>query len=77
LDAHFEPVGFITAEGRFYRFEDQGGRSLVGEYPIEDDPKQGMFLTGLKVFFGIPLREEDVLQKHYLALEEIDPYRDF
>lgn len=37
----------------------------------------GRVLTGLKVFLGIPLREEGAGEKHYLALEEIDPYRDF
>ncbi|GEM_PF-5821119 len=70
LDRHFEQVGFITAEGQFYRFDETGRRTFVGEYVIGDDPERKMFMTGLKVFFHLPLSEN-------LALEEIDPYGDF
>ncbi len=77
LDRNFEEIGLVSAEGEFYRFDGQGRRVLVGEYPIENDPDRNMFLTGLKVFFGIPVYEEDSAKKHYLALEEIDPYGDF
>lgn len=77
LDRNFEEIGLVSAEGEFYRFDGQGRRILVGEYPIESDPERNMFMTGLKVFFGIPLHEEDSAKKHYLALEEIDPYGDF
>jgi hypothetical protein len=55
-------VGFVTAEGVFYRF-DKNGRleePAVGEYKI--------ITTGLKKFYGIPLREN-------LDVEDIDPYK--
>lgn len=54
-------LGFITQEGVFHRFDSQGrlGERL-GEYTIQ--------VTGLKVFFGIPLKEN-------LAVEEVDPYK--
>jgi hypothetical protein len=70
LDSHFETVGFITAEGKFYRFDHRAERHLVGEYPIQDDPDRRMFMTGLKVFFGLPLTDN-------LSLDDIDPYGDF
>jgi len=54
-------VGFVTAEGVFYRFDELGRLGQrVGEYPI--------LPTGLKVFFGIPVEEN-------VDLEEVDPYR--
>ena len=54
-------VGLITGEGVFYRFDEQGRLGeRVGEYPI--------VATGLKMFFGIPLREN-------VDVEEIDPYK--
>lgn len=54
-------VGFVTDEGVFYRFNKLGRLGeRVGEYTI--------VTTGLKVFYGIPLREN-------LDLEEIDPYK--
>jgi hypothetical protein len=54
-------IGFITNEGVFYRF-DWNGRigERVGEYTV--------VATGLKVFFGIPLKEN-------VDLEDIDPYK--
>lgn len=54
-------VGFITAEGEFFRF-DANGRlgERVGEYKI--------VATGLKIFFKIPLSQ-------HVDLEEIDPYK--
>ncbi len=60
-DAGMRALGFITAEGVFYRF-DEAGRlgARVGEFKI--------LPTGLKVFFGIPMEE-------YVDLEEVDPYR--
>lgn len=59
-DVHTTRIGFITAEGGFYRFDANGrlGESL-GAYPI---------VMGLKLFFGLPLSEN-------LELAEIDPYR--
>ena len=69
-DRHFEQIGFVTAEGRFYKFDGHGQRVLVGEYVIGDDPERRMFMTGLKVFFGLSLDTN-------LSLEEIDPYGDF
>ncbi|MBI2900169.1 MAG: hypothetical protein HYY17_08280 [Planctomycetes bacterium] len=69
LDRHFESIGFITVEGKFYRFDETGRRVFVGEYVIGDDPERRMFMTGLKVFFGISLNDS-------LSLEEIDPYGD-
>jgi hypothetical protein len=69
-DQHFREVGFISAEGKFYRFDEHGRRVYVGEYVIGDDPQRRMFMTGLKVFFGLPLTDN-------LALEDIDPYGDF
>jgi len=53
-------IGFVTNEGVFYRFDDKGEKTLVGEYTIVS--------TGLKVFFGIPIREN-------VDLEDIDPYK--
>ena len=55
-------VGFITAEGTFYRFNSQGRfeEPAVGSYPIFD--------LGLKVFFGFPLDD-------HIGIEAIDPYR--
>jgi hypothetical protein len=56
-----QDIGFITHEGRFYRF-DRDGR--LGEYV----GPYSYFPTGLKVFFGIPIGDN-------LDLEEIDPYK--
>lgn len=54
-------IGFITAEGVFHRFDNQGRLGeRVGEYTVVS--------TGLKVFFGIPLKEN-------VDVEEIDPYK--
>jgi hypothetical protein len=54
-------VGFITAEGKFHRFTEDGRiGELVGEYPIVS--------TGLKVFFGFPLTDN-------IDVEEVDPYK--
>ncbi len=54
-------IGFITAEGVFYRFDEQGRLGQrVGEYPI--------LPTGIKVFFGLPMRDN-------IVLEDIDPYK--
>lgn len=54
-------LGFITAEGVFYRFDAHGRLGeRVGEYKVTP--------TGLKIFFGIPL-------DHNLEVEEIDPYK--
>jgi hypothetical protein len=54
-------VGLITGEGVFYRFDEEGRLGQrVGEYPV--------VATGLKIFFGIPLREN-------VDVEEIDPYK--
>lgn len=69
-DEHLKPVGLITVEGKFYRFDEHGRRVLVNEYVIGDDPQRKMFMTGLKVFFGLPLTDN-------LGLEDIDPYGDF
>lgn len=53
--------GFVTAEGRFYRFNENGGLGeFVGAYPIHP--------TGLKVFFGFPLTDN-------VELEDIDPHK--
>ncbi len=53
--------GFVTAEGEFYRFDENGRRGeFVGAYPIQT--------TGLKVFFGFPLTDS-------IDLEEIDPHK--
>lgn len=55
-------LGLVTGEGVFIRFKEEDGQlrqERVGEYPIE---------AGLKIFFGIPLKEN-------LALDEIDPYK--
>jgi hypothetical protein len=54
-------VGLITGEGVFYRYDEKGYLGeRVGEYPVVN--------TGLKIFFGIPLREN-------VDVEEIDPYK--
>src|SRR5204863_9849941 len=54
-------IGFVTNEGVFYKF-DPGSSTprKIDEYQI--------LSTGLKVFFGIPIREN-------VDLEDIDPYR--
>ena len=54
-------IGFVTDEGVFYRF-DPGSSSprRIDEYQV--------LSTGLKVFFGISIREN-------VDLEDIDPYR--
>ena len=54
-------VGFITAEGQFYRFQADGRREEkpIGEWQIVS--------TGLKVFFDLPLRDN-------VDVVEIDPY---
>ena len=54
-------VGFVTAEGVFYRFDEHGrlGERL-GEYPITT--------TGLKIFYGLPMTDN-------IDLQEIDPYK--
>ena len=53
--------GFITAEGVFHRFTEDGRLGeRVGEYKIVS--------TGLKVFFGFPLSDN-------VDLEEVDPYK--
>lgn len=54
-------VGFVTAEGEFYRF-DANGR--LGEKLYEGK----IIATGLKIFYGLPL-------SYNLDLEEIDPYK--
>lgn len=54
-------IGYVTNEGVFYRFNEQGGLGeRVGEYTI--------LPTGFKVFFGIPISQN-------VDLEEIDPYK--
>jgi hypothetical protein len=55
-------IGFITAEGVYQRFVNGADTAEVGKYDVP--PK----VTGLKVFFGIPLAEN-------VDLEEVDPYR--
>jgi hypothetical protein len=55
-------IGFITAEGVFYRFDKYGHF----EQPPVYEGK--IMATGLKIFFGLPLT-------HNLDLEEIDPYK--
>jgi len=55
-------LGLVTGEGVFIRFREEDGllrQERVGEYPLQ---------TGLKIFFGIPLKEN-------LDLEEVDPYK--
>jgi len=54
-------IGFITAEGEFYRFDKYGH---LGEKVYEGK----IMVTGLKIFFGLPL-------SHNVDLEEIDPYK--
>jgi hypothetical protein len=54
-------IGFITAEGKFHRFTEDGRiGEFVGEYKIAT--------TGLKVFYGFPLTDN-------IDLEEVDPYK--
>jgi len=53
-------IGFVSDEGIFYRFDSKGERTRVGEYTI--------VATGLKIFFGIPIKEN-------VDLEDIDPYK--
>jgi len=54
-------LGMITDEGKFYRYDENGRPEIyVGEYKIAT--------TGLKVFFGIPIREN-------VDLEDIDPFK--
>jgi len=54
-------TGFITAEGKFHRFTDEGRiGEFVGEFQI--------VTTGLKVFYGFPLTDN-------IDLEEVDPYK--
>ena len=55
-------IGFVTAEGVFYRFDKYGHF----EQPAVYEGK--IMATGLKIFFGLPL-------SHNLDLEEIDPYK--
>ena len=55
-------VGFITAEGVFYRFDKYGH---FQQPPVYEGK---IVVTGLKLFFGLPLT-------HNLDLEEIDPYK--
>jgi len=55
-------IGFITAEGVYYRFVNGSDTAEVGKYDVP--PR----VTGLKVFYGIPLSEN-------IDLEEVDPYR--
>ncbi|MBI2931742.1 MAG: hypothetical protein HYY16_08825 [Planctomycetes bacterium] len=54
-------IGFVNETGAFFRYDREGERVRVGEYPI--------FTTGLKVFFGLPLAEN-------LALEDFDLYEE-
>lgn len=66
---HTDKVGFITAEGVFYRFDKHGRLGeRVGEYPIYGDVAHKAFFTGLKVFYGFPLADN-------VDLESIDPYK--
>ncbi len=58
--AGIKDIGFVTNEGVFYRFDSAGQKTRVGEYTIVS--------TGLKIFFGIPIREN-------VDLEPIDPYK--
>lgn len=54
-------LGMVTDEGKFYRYDANGRPEIfVGEYKIH--------ATGLKVFFGIPIREN-------VDLEDIDPFK--
>jgi hypothetical protein len=55
-------IGFITSEGAFYRFNDQGRLQdrPIGEWKI--------VVTGLKAFYNIPHNEN-------VDLEDVDPYR--
>jgi hypothetical protein len=53
-------IGFVTAEGKFYKFGPKGELVYLNEYQIET--------IGLKVFFGLPA-------SYNLDLEEIDPYK--
>ena len=55
-------VGFITAEGVFYRFDKYGH---FEQPPVYEGKIQ---VTGLKIFFGLPLT-------YNVDLEEIDPYK--
>ena len=55
-------VGFITAEGLFYRFTAHG---TLEEHPLYEGK---IVTTGLKIFYGLPIT-------HNLDLEEIDPYK--
>jgi len=55
-------VGFVTAEGDFYRFDAYG---RLEEKPLYEGK---IVTTGLKVFYGLPL-------SYHLDLEEIDPYK--
>ena len=53
-------IGFVTNEGKFYRFDSKGKAAYINEYQI--------VTTGLKVFFGVPI-------SHNIDIEEIDPYK--
>ena len=54
-------LGMVTDEGKFYRYDANGRPEIyVGEYKI--------VTTGLKVFFGIPIREN-------VDLEDVDPHK--
>lgn len=55
-------VGFITAEGEFYRFDPYGRLESKALYEGK------IVTTGLKVFYGLPMT-------YNLDLEEIDPYK--
>ena len=58
--AGLHDIGFVTDEGRFYRFGPKAELLYINEYQV--------VTIGLKVFFGIPAHEN-------VDLEEIDPYK--
>jgi hypothetical protein len=64
-----EAIGFVTAEGAFYRYNAQGRLGTrIGEYPLYDPKAQVYLPTGLKVFFGFDIRDN-------VDLVPIDPYK--
>jgi hypothetical protein len=67
FDRHHRKVGFISAEGELYRYDETGRLQSMGEFPI--------LMKGLMVFFGFPLSSRD--REVQIFLRPVDPYGDF
>ncbi len=68
-DIDTKPVGFVDINGIFWRFNEVGGLGeRVGEYPLYNYEKDYYETLGLKIFYGLDIREQ-------IIVDDIDPYR--